>query len=315
MERALYGPDGFYVRAGAGPAAHFRTSAHASPLFAHALARLLARVDEALGHPGRLDVVDLGAGRGELLTALLGAAPPEVAARVRPVAVELAPRPDGLPAGIEWRAGAPAGVVGLLLATEWLDNVPVDVVEAGRYVLVDEAGEERLGPPVEPDDAAWLAAWWPDAERAEVGLPRDAAWASAVSALARGLAVAVDYGHFRTARPAFGTLTGFRGGRHVAPVPDGTCDLTAHVAWDAVAAAGAAVAGVPPKVLTQRKALRALGVDGARPPLELAARDPAGYVRALAAASAAAELTEPAGLGGHLWLLQPAGMEPGHTAT
>src|SRR6266511_1878356 len=192
MERALYGPDGFYVRAGAGPAAHFRTSAHASPLFAHALARLLARVDEALGHPGRLDVVDLGAGRG------------------------------------------------VLLATEWLDNVPVDVVEAGRYVLVDEAGEERLGPPVEPDDAAWLAAWWPDAERAEVGLPRDAAWASAVSALARGLAVAVDYGHFRTARPAFGTLTGFRGGRHVAPVPDGTCDLTAHVAWDAVAAASAA---------------------------------------------------------------------------
>jgi hypothetical protein len=46
-------------------------------------------------------------------------------------------------------------------------------------------------------------------------------------------------------------------------------------------------------------------VDGTRPPLALASTDPAGYLRALAAASAAAELTDPAGLGAHHWLLQP----------
>ena len=40
-ERALYGPDGFFRRHR--PGAHFRTSVHASPLFAEAVARL-ARV-------------------------------------------------------------------------------------------------------------------------------------------------------------------------------------------------------------------------------------------------------------------------------
>ena len=50
MDRALYGPDGFFV-SGAGPAAHFRTSVHASPVFAAALLRLLDQVDAALGHP------------------------------------------------------------------------------------------------------------------------------------------------------------------------------------------------------------------------------------------------------------------------
>jgi SAM-dependent MidA family methyltransferase len=316
MERALYGPDGFYVRGGAGPAGHFRTSAHASPLFARALARLLAGVDAALGHPDRLDIVDLGAGRGELLTALLDAAPAALAARVRPVAVELASRPADLRSGVEWRTDPPTGVTGLLVATEWLDNVPLDVVVDDRYVLVDRTGEERPGPPVEPADAAWLARWWPpDGGRAEVGAPRDAAWAAAVATITRGVAVTIDYGHFRDTRPAFGTLTGFRGGRQVLPVPDGGCDLTAHVAWDAVAGAGAAVTGVPPTILTQREALRALGIDGARPPLDLAARDPGGYVRALAEASAAAELTDPDGLGAHLWLIQPCGMALGHTLT
>ncbi|GAA0945100.1 hypothetical protein GCM10009558_060250 [Virgisporangium aurantiacum] len=33
--------------------------------------------------------------------------------------------------------------------------------------------------------------------------------------------------------------------------------------------------------------------------------DPTGYVHALALASAAAELTDPEGLGGHWWVVQP----------
>ena len=91
MAAALYGPEGFYVRPGPGPAAHFRTSAHASPQFAEAVLRLLVRVDQALGRPDPLDLVDVGAGRGELLAALLAAAPPELAARLRPTAVAPSP--------------------------------------------------------------------------------------------------------------------------------------------------------------------------------------------------------------------------------
>ena len=318
MQGALYGPGGFFTGTGDGPAGHFRTSAHTSPLFAGALARLTVRIDEALGHPEPLDVVDVGAGRGELLCALISSLPDPIAGRVRATAVELAPRPPSLPAGIAWVPAPPEQVTGLLLATEWLDNVPMDVVgvdDAGThgYVMVDDAGHERRGPAVAHADAVWLERWWPltnapAGARAEVGAARDAAWAAAVGTVRRGLALAVDYGHLRGGRPAFGTLSGYRAGRRVPPVPDGTCDLTAHVALDSVAAAGAAVAGVPASLLSQRAALRALGVDGTRPPLELAHRDPVRYVQELAAASVAAELTDPEGLGGHYWLLQPIGI-------
>jgi SAM-dependent MidA family methyltransferase len=316
-EEALYGPSGFYRRP-EGPAGHFRTSVHVSPLFAGAVARLLRRVDAALGRPAELAFVDMGAGRGELVTGVLKALPAEMASRARVYAVERAARPSGLDHRIEWLSEPPAGVKGLLFANEWLDNVPLDAVEVDadgvpRLVLVREDGTESLGEPVGGADAEWLARWWPltveqrpeglhaEGLRAEIGLPRDVAWASAVATLDRGLAVAVDYAHFAGARPPFGTLTGFREGREMAPVPDGSRDVTAHVALDACALPGA-------RLLTQREALRALGVSGGRPPLTLASTDPAAYVRALAGAGEAAELTAPGGLGDFGWLMQPVGI-------
>ncbi|MEU6088245.1 SAM-dependent methyltransferase [Streptomyces sp. NPDC047085] len=348
----MYGPGGFYRRP-EGPAGHFRTSVHASPLFAGAVARLLCRVDEALGRPEVLDFVDMGAGRGELVTGVLAALPADVAARARGYAVEIADRPADLDERITWLSEPPEAVTGLLFANEWLDNVPVDVAEvdsAGvpRLVLVAADGAERLGEPVAGADADWLARWWPlppeEGLRAEIGRPRDLAWAAVVDRVVRGLAVAVDYAHTADARPPYGTLTGFREGRETAPVPDGSCDITAHVALDAVAAARTArafpeaagescrrdpntartpseAAHTAPRapsdtartlpaarLLSQRDALRALDVTGARPPLTLASTDPTAYVRALASAGEAAELTAPGGLGDFGWLLQPVGI-------
>ncbi|MEW2388974.1 SAM-dependent methyltransferase [Streptomyces venezuelae] len=305
-EAALYGPQGFYRRP-EGPAAHFRTSVHASPLYAGAVARLLTLLDAELGHPYEVAFVDMGAGRGELTTAVLAALPADVAARVRAYAVDVAERPADLDPRIEWRNTPPADVTGLLFANEWLDNVPLDVVEVAadgvpRRMLVDADGTETPGGPVTGPDADWLARWWPPAAepglRAEIGRPRDEAWAAAAATLKRGLAVAVDYAHTKDTRPPFGTLTGFREGRETAPVPDGSCDITAHVALDACAADGAAL-------LTQRAALGALGVSGGRPPLALASSDPTAYVRALTRAGEAAELTAAGGLGDFGWLLQP----------
>ena len=313
MQTALYGPSGFFTRPDAGPAGHFRTSVHASPLFAGALTGMVHRVDEALGHPSAFQVVDVGAGRGELLTVLHTLLDP---ARFRLTGVEVGPRPSALPPEIEWRPTVPTDVVGLLVATEWLDNVPLDVAEVDeggrlRRVSVDPAtGAETLGAGVDAADRFWLARWWPDpgpGARAEVGWPRDVAWADAVGAVRRGVALAVDYGHVLGSRPNRGTLTGFRAGRQVVPVPDGSCDVTAHVAMDAAAGA----AGTAYTLRTQREALRTLGVDGARPPLDLARTDPSAYLRALSAAGAAAELTDPDGLGGHWWLLHTIGIQ-GH---
>ncbi|MFV5992820.1 SAM-dependent methyltransferase [Streptomyces sp. NPDC056231] len=314
-QAALYGDGGFY-RSPEGPAGHFRTSVHASPLFAAAVARLLAGTARELG-TDRVDLVDLGAGRGELLTGVLAALPGIAPAglAVRAYAVEIAARPPGLDPRIEWCAEPPQGVRGLLFANEWLDNVPTPVAETDafgvdRYVLVRTVdGTERLGAPVTGADAEWLRRWWPSAgpgSRAEIGRPRDEAWARAVATLSEGLAVAVDYAHVREARPPFGTLTGFRAGREVRPVPDGSCDLTSHVALDACAAAGAR-GGTQPQVVDQREALRGLGVSGERPSLALASADPAAYVRALASAGEAAELTAQGGLGDFGWLMQRVG--------
>jgi SAM-dependent MidA family methyltransferase len=293
---------------------------HASALFASAVARLLCRVDGVLGRPAALGFVDMAAGRGELAAGVLAALPADVAARTRVYAVEVAARPTGLDHRIEWLPEPPPAVEGLLFANEWLDNVPVDVAEVDavgvpRRVLVARDGSERLGDPVSDADARWLARWWPLAAepglRAEIGAPRDTAWAAAVSRVRRGLAVAVDYAHTAGARPPFGTLTGFREGRQTAPVPDGSCDITAHVALDACAAS--APPGLPSalpgaRVLPQREVLRAFGITGARPPLSLASTRPADYLRALVRAGEAAELTAPGGLGDFGWLLQPVGL-------
>ncbi|WP_280696616.1 SAM-dependent methyltransferase [Kitasatospora sp. GP82] len=307
MEQALYGEHGGFYRRSEGPAGHFRTSVHASPEYAGAVARLLLEVDEALGRPAELALVDIGAGRGELLTGVLAVADPALSARLRPYAVEIADRPAGLPAAVEWTDRMPQGVSGLLFANEWLDNVPLDLAEVDedgvlRYVEVAPDGEERLGPVLEEADARWAARWWPaeePGERVELGGPRADAWAAVVGGLERGLAVAVDYAHALAGRPLFGTLTGFRDGREVRPVPDGSCDITAHVALDAVAAPA-----LHSLWTTQREALRALGVSGSRPPLALASDSPAEYLRALSGAGQAAELTDPAGLGGFGWLVQ-----------
>ena len=302
MQRALYGPDGFFRREQ--PADHFRTSVHASDLFAVALAELAAGCEAEV-------VIDIGAGRGELLATL---------ARYRPdltlVGVELAPHPAGLPDAVAWTDEIPRGTEhALVIANEWLDNIPVDVVELDddrqpRLVHVDPtSGAEKLGDPVTGQDASWLAEWWPLAgaepgQRAEIGHPRDAAWAAVVRSLSDGVLVAADYSHDRRDRPPYGTIAAYRDGRVVPPVPDGSRDITAHVALDSCAAAGRAAGAAATLLTSQRQALRRLGIDAGLPSRGLASSDPVAYVAALSRASQAAELLDTAGFGGFGWLVQ-----------
>ena len=304
MQSALYGPGGFYRRP-AGPAAHFRTSVSASPLFAQALLRLAIEVYDELGRPPTFAIVDVGAGRGELLTQLADLVPEGFAL----VGVDLVERPPALPTQVRWCQGldelSPVPY-GLLVANEWLDNIALDIVEDGRLVEVDQRGDERLGGPASDDYVDWIERYAPGYERVEVGLPRDQAWSVAVSKLVRGVALAVDYcadGLLEPENDLSPTLTGFRDGREVRPVPDGSCDLTAHVLLQSCADAAEVEPG-DAYLLAQRHALQALGVSAVRPPLEQASLDPGGYLRALARTSEAAELIDPYGLGRFGWLVQ-----------
>lgn len=318
---ALYGTEGFYRRP-EGPLGHFATSAH-GPLGAVLVEALAALVD--LG--GLRGVVDVGAGRGELLAHLHRLRPD-----LRLTGVEVVDRPAGLPGPVSWlrSPGGPAlpdslqelsGV--LVVAHEWLDVVPCTVAEVlpgGRpaVVLVDPlTGEESVADPgsdslagrspaqptpvrLTPAELAWCAQHWPTSEqppgaRVEVGAARDAAWAGLLSRIRSGVVLAVDYGHTGATRPERGTLAAYREGRQVTPVPDGSCDLTAHVAVDSLE---------HDEVLTQREALGRLGLRAGRPPRELARTDPAAYLAALSRRSSLAELTDPDGAGSFHWVLR-----------
>ncbi|MDU0292420.1 SAM-dependent methyltransferase [Saccharothrix longispora] len=283
---ALYGPGGFFTR-GAVPADHFRTAPLVGPELAEALLVLLDRVDSALGRPDRIDFVDVGAGGGELSASVRSLAPPHLARRLVVTAVDVGPA-RSLP-GVVWTSEPPGSVRGLLVGHEWLDAIPCPLVEG-------------------PCDDPWLARWWPvrAGERAEVGEPRDRAWADAVSRVAAGAALAVDYGHVladrAAGRYAAGTFAAYRGGRRVEPVFDGSCDLTAHVALDACGAA----AGGGFALVSQRDALAALGFTGA---LGAAGRvDPADWLASAERASRIAELRAVGGLGSFGWLLHGVGV-------
>ena len=299
-QQALYGEGGFYRRP-EGPAGHFATSAQgpAAGLLAEALLELTAR-------EGLRRVVDIGCGRGELLTALAG-----LTAESDPdlglLGVDVVPRPESLDPRIDWLVspgGADLPDLGgprdaLVLAHEWLDVVPCSIARADtggtlREVLLDDTGAEHLGDPMTGQDARWAQKWWPGpyapGEVVEVGRTRDEALAGLAERIGSGLLLVVDYGHLAGTRPQEGTLVGYRDGAVCPPAPDGSCDLTAHVAMDSLRLA----------VTTQREALRELGIDGARPPIEQARTDPAGYLAALARASHAGALTGP-GFGDFLW--------------
>lgn len=293
---ALYGDRGFY-RQSDGPAAHFATAGQGVPgvgeLFASAIIALADRL-------GAAHILDVGAGRGELLSVLHAARP-----SLRLTGADVVGRPAKLPAAVAWvrSPGGPAlpalpVEATLIVANEWLDVVPCPVAEwdgaAWRQVLADSS----LGAPLAGPEDAWREQWWPVADpapgdRVEIGLTRDRAFQELCSRGALAV-LAIDYGHLRGDRPTRGTLIGYRDGATVTPCFDGSTDVTAHVAMDSLGAL---------TLLHQRDALEQLGIHAPAPSLDLARTAPSDYLEGLARRTSWACLRDPAGLGGFWWAL------------
>jgi hypothetical protein len=163
-------------------------------------------------------------------------------------AAQLAPELGARLPEVSFRGDLPDGFDGLVVALDWLCHVPTHVIRADddgrpRIVHIDPVtGTEILGALVSDDGVPpsigeWLEEHWPlpDAfDRAEVGTTREAAWRDVVRRMGGGLAIAIEQGHLRDSRPVEGSLRSPSG---LPPVPDGTRDLVADVALDALAAA------------------------------------------------------------------------------
>ena len=265
---------------------HFPTAVTLGPAVAEAiLDRVLPHLEPLVR--GGITVTDVGAGDGTLLHQLRSIWPPSWRDRTAWRGVDLRARPSHLDADVGWIRGdafedgegtplRPSG--GLVIAHELLDDLPCDVLEVDdegrlRVVLVEPAtGHQSLGPPLDDrrscaalgiDAAAigaWCARWWTRREpaaRVECGLRRDLAWRRIVDLVPYGVAVAMDYGHLQAERERGvwdgGTVTGYRHGRVVTPVPDGSGNITAHVAIDSCAAGSPGTHIVPPASSTTER--------------------------------------------------------------
>ena len=217
----------------------------------------------------RVTVTDVGAADGILLRRLMNLWPDDLRAATEWRGIDIRARPPGLDSSIAWIVGdiqeigarLPAAP-GLVVAHELLDDIPCDIVEPDddgnlHVILVEPStGMQSVGPLLGDAAgcsalgvdgvalAAWCANWWSRREptaRIEVGIARDATWRCISSLVTDGMAIAIDYAHVRDERMAGrwdgGTLAAYAAGRPVRAVPDGTCNITAHVAIDSCRAA------------------------------------------------------------------------------
>ena len=311
---ALYGPTGFYTRAGGGRAGRrggaFLTSPEVGPLFGAVLARYLdARWDD-LDRVEPFTVVDAGAGPGTLARTIL-AARPRCAAALRYIAVEISANQQALhPPGIESRHDLPDGPLdGVIVANELLDNLPFrlcvfDGSWREGFVTVTTDGDfaEVLSAPLDPTPPV-LPASPPHGSRAAL---YDAAvdWVDRARSRLRGGRVLVfDFARHSTAALALQPWRQWlrtyrehdRGGHYLADAGDQ--DITVEVALDQFPE--------PDSVRSQAQFLQLWGIDAlveeGRREWTAGAHAPDLHAMAMRSRAVEAEaLLDPAGLGAFL---------------
>ena len=284
MALALAHPlHGYYMtRDPIGAAGDFVTAPEVSQMFGEMIGVWCAEVWRAMGGPAEVHLVELGPGRGTLMSDLLRAARvlPEFRAAIKVHLVETSPvlverQRETLAqsgADISWHkdfSTVPGGPL-IVVGNEFVDALPIDQfvrAETGWHERKVGVVGDRLAfahdpaplPGIEEQLPARLRPAPPGAllERTWLAPVRDAARRLAIHG---GVALLIDYGHTES---GFGdTLQAVRAHKAANVLENpGEADLTAHVDFEMLArtAMQAGVHAVGP--VTQGNFLRALGIE------------------------------------------------------
>jgi SAM-dependent MidA family methyltransferase len=276
MELALYHPDHGYYASGhqqLGPNGDFITASHLGNDFGALLAEQLVEMWARLGHPHPFDIIEMGAGQGQLADHVIGqiaATHPDCLKALHYTLIETSPAlrraqqrqlSPWQGVSISWQALddiLPDRWTGCLFSNELVDAFPVHRVtltESGlqeQYVGL-QGGSERafttvLGPLSTPAladyfdlvEIALAPPRYPVGYTTEVNLAA-LTWSAAIAArLKRGYVLTIDYGHtaqrYYNPQRTAGTLQCYNRHRHHSdPFYDlGTQDITAHVDFTAL---------------------------------------------------------------------------------
>lgn len=251
QERALYGAGGFFVGDAlrSVKAGDFLTSPEVSPLFGATLAAFVTAEAGRLGAMPR--VVEVGAGSGSLLKALLEIVDAEAWAVEVSMAAQIA---------TSYVVGAERVVASLddvpfdgpvvVIANELLDNFPVAIAvrtDSGweeRWIGVDDGDLCLVAAPLRDEVADWVERYGGDVPvggLVEAHVLGDAWFRDLLGRIETGTVCIIDYGDTAEAlvpRRSFGTLRTYRS-HHRGPDPlafPGETDITADVNFSSLLA-------------------------------------------------------------------------------
>jgi len=292
MEMCLYDPEyGFYSRNAEqfGKAGDFYTSSDVHAVFGRLLARQFEEMWRALGSPGRVEILELGPGRGLFARDLLDWSEKKFPEFFRASHYSLWERSPTLRERLQSRlqrhfAAGKASVVPeesditralapetllIIFANEFFDALPIEVVSPD--------GELRIA----EKDGRFVETWAPasganleyldrysvhpeNGERVETAGIANRYMSQLAASIHRGFIVAIDYGYTRPEQLAGryrGTVAAYRqhsvsANPYEAP---GEQDITAHVNFTALAAAAGEQGMLVQPLLTQSQFLMGVG--------------------------------------------------------
>jgi SAM-dependent MidA family methyltransferase len=290
MELCLYDPElGYYSRSvdQFGKAGDFYTSSDVHAIFGRLLARQFAEVWRVLGSPERIELIELGPGRGLFAQDVLAWSEenfPDFFLAMRYVLVESSPAlRERIKVTLDSHFDSgKAELTGqfpldnkvsnspvIVFANEFFDALPVEVISSMGVLRIDARNgrfaECWAEPPLEEMEFLDRYSVHPEpGERIEVSLSAQRYMDGVVANIQRGFIVAIDYGYTREEQLAGrhrGTLKAIRqhsisASPYEAP---GEQDITADVNFSALAAAAKKHGMQAHKLVTQSQFLMGIG--------------------------------------------------------